>query len=88
MGWRGENGSGAGRIMKTEIHPEYMDCKVNCACGNSFVTRATRGQLSVDICNECHPFFTGKQKFVDAAGRVEKFQKKFQGSYFGKPKKG
>ena len=74
--------------MKTEIHPEYMDCKVNCACGNSFVTRATCGQLSVDICNECHPFFTGKQKFVDAAGRVEKFQKKFQGSYFGKPKKG
>lgn len=70
--------------MKTDIHPEYIDCKVSCACGNSFQTRSTKSAISLDICNACHPFFTGKQKFVDTAGRVEKFQKKFQGAYFGK----
>ncbi|MCC5830981.1 MAG: 50S ribosomal protein L31 [Phycisphaeraceae bacterium] len=70
--------------MKTKIHPEYVECNVHCACGNTFVTRSTRPKLNVDICNKCHPFFTGKQKFVDAAGRVEKFQRKFKGSYFGK----
>ena len=68
--------------MKTDIHPKYQECKVVCACGNAFTTQSTRTEMRVDICNECHPFFTGKQKFVDAAGRVEKFQKKFQGSYF------
>lgn len=71
--------------MKEKIHPKYVECKVTCACGNSFTTRSTVPQLHVDICNMCHPFFTGKQKFVDSAGRVEKFQRKFQGSYFGKP---
>lgn len=69
--------------MKSKIHPEYQDCKVTCACGNAFETRSTRSEIHVDICSECHPFFTGRQKFVDTAGRVEKFQKKFQGSYFG-----
>ncbi len=71
--------------MKREIHPDYVECKVTCACGNSFSTRSTVQQLSVDICNACHPFYTGKQKFVDAAGRVEKFQRKFQGDYFKSP---
>ena len=64
--------------MKTEIHPEYMDCKVNCACGNSFVTRATRAQLSVDICNECHPFFTGEQRIIDTEGRVERLKRRYK----------
>ncbi len=67
--------------MKTDIHPEYVECKVTCACGNAFTTRTTVAALHVDICNACHPFYTGKQKFVDAAGRVEKFQRKFQGDY-------
>ena len=76
------NVSGAYSIMKADIHPKYQECKVTCACGNSFTTRSTRNSLNVDICNECHPFFTGRQKFVDTAGRVEKFQRKFKGSYF------
>ena len=70
--------------MKKDIHPKYVDAQVSCACGNSFVTRATVETLKVDICNECHPFYTGKQKFVDTAGRVDAFQKKFGGNYFGK----
>lgn len=69
--------------MKADIHPKYQDCKVTCACGNAFTTRSTTDSLHVDICSACHPFFTGKQKFVDTAGRVEKFQKKFSGGYFG-----
>ena len=68
--------------MKTDIHPEYVECHVTCACGNAFTTRSTVAKLNVDICNACHPFYTGKQKFVDAAGRVEKFQRKFKGDYF------
>jgi large subunit ribosomal protein L31 len=70
--------------MKDAIHPKYEECKIRCACGNEFVTRSTAKSLHVDICSSCHPFFTGKQKFVDAAGRVEKFQRKFAGNYFGK----
>jgi large subunit ribosomal protein L31 len=70
--------------MKSEIHPKYVECKVQCACGNTFTTRSTRDSLHVDICSACHPFFTGKQKFVDTAGRVEKFQKKFAGTYFNR----
>ncbi|MEE9212376.1 MAG: 50S ribosomal protein L31 [Phycisphaeraceae bacterium] len=70
--------------MKKSIHPKYGTCKVTCACGNAFETHSTVEKLHVDICSACHPFFTGKQKFVDTAGRVEKFQKKFKGSYFGK----
>ncbi len=68
--------------MKPEIHPKYADCAVHCACGNNFTTRATVKEMRVDICSNCHPFYTGKQKFVDAAGRVERFQKKFGGQYF------
>lgn len=65
--------------MKDKIHPKYVDCKVHCGCGNEFQTRATVPDLHVDICSACHPFYTGKQKFVDTAGRIEKFNKKFQG---------
>ncbi len=72
--------------MKDDIHPDYVNCKVVCACGNTFMTRSTKPELHVDICSACHPFFTGKQKFVDTAGRVEKFQKKFAGKYGGKAK--
>ncbi len=68
--------------MKDGIHPEYQETTVSCGCGNSFVTRSTRPELRVDICNQCHPFFTGKLKYVDTAGRIEKFQSKFAaGSY-------
>lgn len=65
--------------MKTEIHPDYHEVTVTCACGNTFKTgSAVKGdQIRVDICNKCHPFFTGKQKIVDASGRVDKFKKKF-----------
>ncbi|MAE61083.1 MAG: 50S ribosomal protein L31 [Planctomycetaceae bacterium] len=70
--------------MKADIHPTYEDTNVTCACGSNFTTRSTRGgELHVDICSACHPFFTGKQKFVDTAGRVEKFQKRFGDNYFG-----
>jgi large subunit ribosomal protein L31 len=71
--------------MKKDIHPEYTDAQVHCACGNVFNTRATVKEIRVDICSNCHPFYTGKQKFVDTAGRVERFQKKFGGQYFQKP---
>ena len=64
--------------MKKGIHPEYVECKVTCGCGNSFTTRATVKTLAVEVCSNCHPFYTGQQRFVDTAGRVEKFQKKYQ----------
>jgi len=64
--------------MKTGIHPDYSDMKVTCTCGNTFTTRSTLGEdLNVEVCSECHPFYTGKQKIVDTAGRVEKFRKKY-----------
>jgi large subunit ribosomal protein L31 len=74
--------------MKADIHPAYMNCHVHCACGNTFETRSTVPDLHVDICSACHPFYTGKQKFVDTAGRVEKFQRKFASGYFNSPAKG
>lgn len=64
--------------MKEGIHPKYETCTVSCACGNNFETKSTKGDIHVEICSECHPFFTGKQKLVDTAGRVEKFNKKYQ----------
>ncbi len=74
--------------MKTDIHPEYDEVTITCACGESFKTRSTLGRdLQVDICSACHPFYTGRQKYVDTAGRVEKFQRKFGGDYFKKPEK-
>lgn len=63
--------------MKAEIHPEYKVAQVICACGNTFDTRSTRGEIRVEICSNCHPFFTGKQKLIDTAGRIEKFRKKY-----------
>ena len=68
-------------IVKTKGHPRYQACTVHCACGNTFTTRSTSARINVDICSNCHPFFTGKQKFVDTAGRVERFSKKFGGTY-------
>ncbi|MCJ7612231.1 MAG: 50S ribosomal protein L31 [Candidatus Aminicenantes bacterium] len=63
--------------MKKDVHPEYLDCQVTCACGNTFATRSTKKEIRVEICSSCHPFFTGKQKLIDSAGRVEKFKKKY-----------
>ena len=63
--------------MKQGIHPEYVETKVTCSCGNSFVTRSTKAELHVELCNQCHPFITGKQKLVDTGGRIERFQKKY-----------
>lgn len=63
--------------MKKEIHPEYVECKVTCACGNSFTTMSNKSEMRVDICSACHPFFTGSEKIVDSAGRVDKFKKKY-----------
>ena len=63
--------------MKTGIHPDYKPATITCACGAVVQTRSTRGSFRIDICSQCHPFFTGKQKFVDTAGRVERFQKRF-----------
>jgi large subunit ribosomal protein L31 len=60
---------------------KYQTCSVHCACGNTFTTRSVLARINVDICAACHPFFTGKQKFVDTAGRVERFSKKFGGTY-------
>lgn len=71
-------GEGKG-TMKPEIHPSYNEISVVCACGNTFKTRSTLGEdLHVEICSDCHPFFTGKQKLVDTAGRVDRFNKRYQ----------
>jgi large subunit ribosomal protein L31 len=65
-------------VMKTGIHPEYKETTVTCGCGNTFVTRSTLGHdLQIEVCSNCHPFYTGKQKTVDAGGRVDKFRKKY-----------
>ncbi|MGQ0636742.1 MAG: 50S ribosomal protein L31 [Planctomycetaceae bacterium] len=63
--------------MKNGIHPDYVEATVVCGCGNKFKTRSTRAKIHVEICSACHPFYTGKVKFVDTAGRVEKFQRKY-----------
>lgn len=63
--------------MKAGIHPDYVTCSVSCGCGSKFETRSTIPEIRVEICSACHPFYTGKQKFVDTAGRVEKFRKKY-----------
>ena len=63
--------------MRKDIHPKYVACKVTCGCGSTFMTRATIEELRVEICAACHPFYTGTQKLVDAAGRVEKFRKRY-----------
>jgi large subunit ribosomal protein L31 len=72
-------------VPKEGIHPNYADTKVKCACGNTFQTRSThKGDIVVEICSACHPFFTGKQKLVDTAGRIERFRRKFAKSDEGK----
>ena len=63
--------------MKKDIHPDYKVCTISCACGNEFPTKSNVESLRIDICSSCHPFFTGEQKLVDAAGRVEKFKNKY-----------
>ena len=63
--------------MKKDIHPSYKEVTVTCGCGNSFVTRSTSPKIAVEVCANCHPFFTGRQKIIDAEGRVERFTKKF-----------
>jgi large subunit ribosomal protein L31 len=63
--------------MKQGIHPEYMETIVTCSCGNTFKTRSVKPELHVELCNQCHPFYTGKQKLVDTGGRVERFQRKY-----------
>ena len=65
--------------MKKDIHPNYGPASIRCACGNVIETRSTKSEISVDICSACHPFFTGRQKLIDTAGRIDKFQKRFQG---------
>lgn len=62
--------------MKADIHPTYVVARVHCSCGNEFLTRSTKADIKVEICSNCHPFYTGKQKLVDTGGRVERFQKK------------
>ena len=64
--------------MKKDIHPLYMEAKVICACGETFLTRSTKKEIRVEICSKCHPFFTGKQKLMDTAGRVERFQRRYK----------
>ena len=63
--------------MKTEIHPQYVEATVHCSCGNNFTTRSTKPTLNVELCSECHPFYTGKQKLVDTGGRVERFERRY-----------
>ena len=66
------------RAMRADIHPDYVDTTVTCGCGETFKTRSTRAEIRVEICSRCHPFYTGKQKFVDTAGRIEKFEQKWK----------
>lgn len=74
--------------MKEGIHPDYPPATVSCACGNTFVTRSTRGDFQVDVCSNCHPFYTGTQKLIDAAGRVDRFRKRYAEGSQKKPAKG
>ena len=63
--------------MKADIHPKYIETTVKCSCGNTFTTRSTKADLRSELCNECHPFYTGKQKLVDTGGRVERFERRY-----------
>ena len=74
-------------MAKKGIHPVYKPATITCACGNAVETYSTRGAFSVEICSNCHPFYTGKQKFVDAAGRIERFQKKYAAGQAAKAEK-
>jgi large subunit ribosomal protein L31 len=72
--------------MQEGIHPDYPAAQVTCACGNAFVTRSTRGDFQVDVCSACHPFYTGTQKLIDAAGRVDRFRKRYESNKKPAPK--
>ena len=74
--------------MKAAIHPEYVTSKVHCSCGNEFITRSTKAEIRVEVCSNCHPFYTGKQKLMDSAGRVERFQKRLDRTAAAKAPKG
>ena len=74
--------------MKDNIHPKYVETKVTCGCGNTFMTRSTLGELKVNICSLCHPFYTGKLKYVNTAGRIEKFQRKFSNTDYASLQRG
>ncbi len=63
--------------MKAKIHPDYVECTVHCSCGNTWQSRSTRSELKVEICSQCHPFFTGQQRIVDTAGRVDRFKRRY-----------
>jgi large subunit ribosomal protein L31 len=63
--------------MKKDLHPTLVTCTVSCACGNTFETKSQKSELRIDICNECHPFFTGSERMVDTAGRIDKFKKRY-----------
>jgi large subunit ribosomal protein L31 len=63
--------------MKADIHPQYTDTPVRCSCGNTFTTRSTAKELHVELCSECHPFYTGKQKLVDTGGRIDRFERRY-----------
>jgi large subunit ribosomal protein L31 len=63
--------------MKAEIHPNYVVTEVKCSCGNTFTTRSTKGDMHVELCSECHPFYTGKQKLVDSGGRIDRFERRY-----------
>ena len=75
-GWEPSQGR-RGELMKEGIHPDYKECKVTCACGNTFTTLSNTDTMRVEVCSECHPFFTGRQRFAAAQGRIEKFNKKY-----------
>jgi len=74
----------AARTMKKNIHPKYVDCEITCLCGNVIETRSTKDKLNVEICANCHPFYTGQQKIVDTAGRVERFRKRYENASYTK----
>jgi large subunit ribosomal protein L31 len=63
--------------MKADIHPNYVVTEVKCSCGNTFTTRSTKGDMHVELCSECHPFYTGKQKLVDSGGRIDRFERRY-----------
>jgi len=70
--------------MKKDVHPKYVDCEITCLCGNVIRTRSSLTKINVEICSSCHPFFTGQQKIVDTAGRVERFRRRYAGADYGK----
>lgn len=73
--------------MKQGIHPNYVECTVRCTCGNTWITRATKSEMTIDLCDKCHPFYTGQQKLVDTGGRVQRFADKFGGAAAAQLKK-